>query len=303
MGVTAGLPGLGAGAAEPSLPIIDTHQHLWDLSKLRLPWLASAPKLNHDALPSDYQKATEGLNVVKAIYMEVDVTPAQQVEEAEAILALIRSRKTPTVAAVISGRPSSEGFSEYLARFKESPEIKGVRQVLHGSETPAGYALDPAFIRGIQALGKAGLMFDICIRASELRDAAKLIDSCPDTSFILDHCGNADVRAKDRTEWRKDIADVAKRKHVVCKVSGIVASTKGEPWTPDDLAPILNHVLDVFGPDRVLFGGDWPVCTLGATYRQWVEALRTVVRDRSETDQRKLFHDNAMRVYRLDNRR
>ena len=129
---------------------------------------------------------------------------------------------------------------------------------------------------------------------------ARLIDACPDTMFILDHCGNADVRVKDQTAWRANLAEVAKRKRVVCKVSGIVASTKGEPWIADDLAPIINHVFDVFGPDRVLFGGDWPVCTLGATYRQWVEALKTIVRDRPERDQRKLFHDNAVRIYRLE---
>ncbi len=300
IGVTAGLKGSDANAAAPSMPIIDTHQHLWDLSKQRLAWIGSAPGLNHDALPSDYAKATEGLNVVKAVYMEVDVIPAQQVEEAESVLALIRRKKSPTVAAVISGRPNSDGFSAYLKRFKESPEIKGVRQVLHSPDTPAGYCLDTAFVRGIQALGKVGLMFDLCVRAAELVDAAKLIDSCPDTSFILDHCGNADVLAKDRRGWKADIAEVAKRKNVVCKVSGIVASTKGEPWTPDDLAPIVNHVLDVFGPDRVMFGGDWPVCTLGATYKQWVEALRAIVKNRPDVEQRKLFHDNAVRVYGLD---
>jgi L-fuconolactonase len=137
------------------------------------------------------------------------------------------------------------------------------------------------------------------MRAAELRDAARLIDACPGTRFILDHCGNADVLARDRSAWKADIAEVARRERVVCKVSGIVASTKGQPWTPDDLEPIVNHVLDVFGPDRVLFGGDWPVCTLGASYAGWVNALKSVVRDRPEPDQRKLFHDNAARVYRL----
>ena len=289
-----------SASAPAALPIIDTHQHLWNLAELRLPWLKSVPKLNHEATPADYQKATEGLNIVGAIYMEVDVAPEQQIKEADAILAQIRTRMTPTIAAVISGRPASEGFEKYLARFKGSPEIKGVRQVLHSAETPARYCLEPAFVRGIQSLGKAGLKFDLCMRAGELLDGARLIDLCPETMFILDHCGNADVRDKDSTAWRADIAEVAKRKRVVCKVSGIVASTKGEPWTADDLAPIINHVLDVFGPDRVMFGGDWPVCTLGASYRQWVEALKTIVRDRPERDQRKLFHDNAVRIFGLE---
>lgn len=292
--------GFRASGADPAaIPVIDTHQHLWDLSKFRLAWLTSATKLNRNYLPEDYRKATEGLNIVKSVYMEVDVVPSQQAEEAQWIVDLIRSGKTPTVAAVVSGRPSSDGFKAYLDRFKGMPEIKGLRQVLHGDSTPPGYCLDPAFIRGIRQLGEAGWSYDICLRPGELRDGAKLIDACPDTSFVLDHCGNAAVFGGDRAAWKAGIAEVAKRDRVVCKVSGIVASTEGKPWTVDDLAPIINHVLDVFGPDRVMFGGDWPVCTLGATYRQWFDALKTVVRDRPAADQRKLFHDNAERVYRL----
>src|SRR5437660_12875673 len=137
------------------------------------------------------------------------------------------------------------------------------------------------------------------MRPTELRDAVKLIEACPGTRFILDHCGNAPVQTKDRTDWQRDIARVAKCKNVVGKVSGIVASARPGKWTADDLAPIVNHTLDVFGPDRVLFGGDWPVCTLAATYRHWVEALRSIVADRPEAERRKLFHDNAVRVYRL----
>lgn len=288
-----------AKSDEPSIPIIDTHQHLWDLRKFRLPWVKGAPVLNRNFLMDDYLRATEGLHVVKSVYMEVDVEPAQQVEEAEYVSEICRRKDTPMVAAVISGRPASGGFKDYLDRFRNAPEIKGIRQVLHSAETPPGYCVDARFIKGIQLLGERGLSFDVCLRPTELRDAARLIDACPGTSFILDHCGNADVRSPDLSSWRADIAEVAKRDRVVCKVSGIVASTKGAPWSPEDLAPIVDHVLEVFGPDRVVFGGDWPVCTLGATYRQWVEALRTIVRHRSQADQRKLFHENALRVYRL----
>ena len=133
-----------------------------------------------------------------------------------------------------------------------------------------------------------------------VRVGAKLIDECPDTRFILDHCGNGDVQAKDRSQWEKDMAAVAQRKNVVCKVSGIVVTAKPERWTADDLAPIVRHTLEVFGPDRVMFGGDWPVCTKTATFKQWFEALASIVRGRSAEEQRKLFHDNAVRFYGLE---
>ena len=293
-----------AAAATPReaggmIPIVDTHQHLWDLTKFRLPWLKEATTLARSYLMADYVKSAEGLGVVKTVYMEVDVDPAQHPAEADYVIDLCRRSVGPMVGAVIGGRPSSDGFANDLDRYKNEPAVKGMRQVLHGPGTPKGYCLDPKFIRGIRLLGERGLSFDLCMRSGELQDATKLIDACPDTSFILDHCGNASVREKDLTAWRADIARMAERKNVVCKVSGIVASAAPDPWTADDLAPIVNHVLASFGPDRVAFGGDWPVCTLAATLRQWVEALRLIVQDRSEAERRKLFHDNAMKIYRL----
>jgi L-fuconolactonase len=280
-------------------PVVDTHQHLWDLTKFRLPWLQKGSPLARSFLMADYLSATEGLNIVKAVYMEVDLDPAQQTAEAQYIAEICKRGDTPTVAAVISGRPASEGFKAYLEPFKGSRYIKGVRQVLHNAEAPAGYCLRPDFIRGIRLLGEWGMSFDICVRPGELQDAAKLIDACPDTRFILDHCGNANVQAADHSEWKRGLAAVAKRKQVICKVSGIVVSAKPGAWSADDLAPFINHTVEVFGPDRVMFGGDWPVCTLTATYKQWFEALRNIVRDRSEEEQRKLFHDNAIRFYGL----
>ena len=281
-------------------PIIDTHQHLWDLDRFQLPWLTEGSPLKRSFRPADYEKAIAGVaapaRVVKSVYMEVDVAPAQQQAEADLVIGLCQAGQTPMAAAVISGRPASDGFGRYVKQFQGSRWVKGLRQVLHGGGTPAGYCLDPKFVAGIRLLGELGLSFDLCMRPGELLDAAKLIDQCPDTRFILDHCGNADVKAKDLTQWRKDIAEVARRKNVVGKVSGIVAGA-APGWKAADLAPAINHTLEVFGPERVMFGGDWPVCTLAATYSQWVDALREVVRNRPADEQRKLFHDNAARFY------
>jgi L-fuconolactonase len=289
-----------AGLADPApSPIIDAHVHLWDLTQFRLPWLEEASPLKRNFKIDDYRRAGEGLNIVKAIYMEVDVDPSQQEQEARAVAELCRRGGTVLAAAVISGRPASDKFADYLKPLAREPVIKGVRQVLHGPGTPPGYCLDDRFIRGIRLLGDLGLSFDLCMRPSDLKDAARLIDACPDTTFILDHCGGAEVFASDLTPWKRDLTAVARRGNVSCKVSGIVASIKGRSWRPEDLAPIINHVLAEFGPDRVIFGGDWPVCTLGASLADWVKALREVVRDRSPVEQKKLFHDNAERVYRL----
>lgn len=299
----------GAEPAASGLPIVDTHQHLWDLVKVNPPWLKGAPEtLRQRHATPEYLEATQGLNVVKAVYMEVDVAPADHVAEAEHVIELCRSKKNPTVAAVIGGRPASDGFAAYVNRFQNSPFVKGVRQVLHGG-TPAGFCLDPAFVRGIRLLGEVGWSFDICLRATDLSDGVKLVDKCPGTRFIVDHCGNADVKAfgklagdakpsHDPNAWRRDMEQFAKRPNVICKISGIVAGVPPQ-WSAENLSPVINHCLNVFGPERVVFGGDWPVCLRGASYRQWVLALREIVASRPLAEQRQLWHDNAVRCYTL----
>jgi L-fuconolactonase len=310
LAASAALAAVAASSSEENdtvFAVIDTHQHLWDLSKFRLPWQQHESKLAKTHLMSDYLAATADLGevdgrparIVKTVYMEVDVEPSQQAAEADYVLDLCSRADNPMVAAVISGRPVSDGFAKYLDAFKNSAAIKGVRQVLHGPSTSAGYCLDKKFIQGIRLLGERDLSFDLCMRPGELRDAARLIDQCPATRFILDHCGNGDVQAKDRSQWEKDMAAVAQRKNVVCKVSGIVVTAKPDHWSADDLAPIIKHTLEVFGPDRVMFGGDWPVCTKTATFHQWFQALASIVAGRSAEEKRKLFHDNAVRFYRL----
>jgi L-fuconolactonase len=297
-------PTPGDGAA---LAIVDTHQHLWDLAKLRLPWLAAGDPLHRCFVVRDYVEASRGLGIDKAVYMEVDVDPAQHLAEAEAIVELCRRGDTPTCAAVIGGRPGEGGFSKSIRRFKGSPFVKGVR---HIPRTTAIWR-DKAFLGGIRLLGEMGMSFDLCAPPGELSAAVELVDRSPGTRFILDHCGNADpgwplVPGADGTaearrqadRWRGDIRRLADRKNVVCKISGIVArAAKG--WTAGALAPVIRHCLSAFGPNRVMFGGDWPVCTKAASLRQWVEALKEVVRDRPADEQRKLFAENAIRFYGL----
>ncbi len=300
-----------AYSAPPDALIIDTHQHLWDLDQQNVPWLKTAPAvLRHSYRTAGYARAFAGLNV-RSIYMEIDVAPADHEKEADAIVALCRAGKSSTIAATIGGRPASPQFESYIARYKATGHVKGVRQVLHGGSTPTGFCLQPDFVRGIRALGKHDLNFELTMRPTELLDGAKLTELCPDTRFVLDHCGNGDPKAfnpklapgEKRTctagEWKRGIDACAARPNVVCKISGIVAFVPPGKWSADDLAPIVNHCLDAFGPDRVFFGGDWPVCLLGSPVRGWVDALHQIMSSRSVRDQRKLWSKNAIQFYGL----
>ena len=166
----------------------------------------------------------------------------------------------------------------------------------------------------MRLLGELGLSFDLCMRPGELADGVRLARLCPGTRFIVDHCGNADPKAflaesdattdkrstHDPNRWRHDMETFARLNNVVCKISGVVAGVTRSDIRAEQLAPIVNLCLDAFGPDRVVFGGDWPVCLLGATLREWIDTLAEIVAERRSSDQRKLWHDNAVLFYSLD---
>ena len=288
-------------AVTDQLPIIDTHQHLWDLKKFTLPWHAAedVPALRRSFVMSDYLEATKGLNVVKTVYMEVDVAPEQQVAEADYVTDLCQRGDNPMKAAVVSGRPGTPGFEAYIRKLAQNKFIKGIRQVLHGPSTPAGFCLQPKFVESMQLLGELGLSYDLCLRSGEVIDAVKLVDQCPKTRFIIDHCGNMSVASTDkdaRAKWLDGMKQMAARKNTVCKISGIIVSANKD-WKAEDLAPNINDTMNTFGEDRIMFAGDWPVCTLKASFAQWVGALKQIVKDRPIAFQKKLFHDNAAKFY------
>lgn len=287
--------------AEPAamIPAIDTHQHLWDLSKVKLGWLKEGSPLHAPFTPKEYAEATEGLKVLKSVYMEVDVLPESREAEIEYVTEICKEGKTPMAAAVVGGRPAERDFPGYAAKLRDNKYVKGVRQVLHG-ETPKGTCLAPEFVTGVRMLGELGLSFDLCIRPDDLPDAAKLAELCPDTRLILDHCGNPQKGFDDQQKdaWKKNLAALAARKNVVAKVSGLVTNgwKKGE-WTADDLAPFVNATIDTFGVERSMYGGDWPVLTTAAVYKDWLTALRAILAPRPEADRKRILHDNAAKFY------
>ncbi len=308
----ATLAAAGCVTTAQNLPalIVDTHQHLWDLSLQKLPWLAEAPQLLRKSYRTEeFLASTAGLQV-RAVYMEVDVAEEELADEATRVLGLAAGGKSPTRAAVIGARPDAAGFADYLKRFAANPLLKGVRRVLHTPATPPGYCLKPEFVRGIQLLGDVNRSFDLCMRATDLMEGVALARQCSAVRFVLDHCGNPDLKcfhparaggvAPRHTAdvWKRSIDAFATLPNVICKISGIAASLPPGAGT-EELAPAVNHCLDAFGPDRVVFGGDWPVCLLGATYRRWVQMLGEIISGRSAEHQRKLWSANALRHYTL----
>jgi predicted TIM-barrel fold metal-dependent hydrolase len=290
----------------PGIPIIDTHQHLWDLDLFPLEWVS--PPLDKSFVMEDYLLAVKGQNVTKAIYMEVGAPAELKRKEAEWALNLCKDPANPTVAAVISADATDKHLQVYLNEMEGNPYLKGIRYPFSNVEE----MLQAQVVENLRFLGGMGLSFDLNISPSLLADGGQLLDKCPDTRFILNHCGNVDPVAffpeqeptpreprHNPDQWYHDMDQLAKRDNIICKISGIVDNVANYPLTASHLAPIINHCFDVFGPDRVIFASDWPVCLKNMPLAQWIGTLKQVIADRPQVDQRKFFHDNAFAFYGL----
>lgn len=280
------------------MQIIDTHQHLWDLELLPYSWTPNHPQLNRSFRLNDYYEATQGIEVVKTVHVEADIDEPFMLDETRHILSLAERDDNPIAGVVAAARPEYDGFREYLEQIAGHPNLKGVRRILH--VVPDEVSTTPLFAENIRLLEEYGLSFDLCVLGRQLPLAINLVRQCPNVSFILDHCGNPDIKNQDYEAWRTGMVELASYPNVAaCKVSGIVVNTDIPNWTVEDLRPAVEHVIASFGWDRVMFGSDWPVCTLAASYQQWFDALNFLLKDATEENRQKLFRENAERVYRL----
>jgi predicted TIM-barrel fold metal-dependent hydrolase len=279
------------------MKIIDTHQHLWDLDLFHYAWLGNLPGLNRSFRMDDYRVATSGLDIAKSIHLEADVDQEFMLAETRHILQLADQPDNVLEGVVACARPENKDFQSYLDKIAGHPKLKGIRRILHTQPDELGQG--ETFIRNVGTLAERGLSFDICVLQRQMPIAIRLVSRCPAVQFVLDHCGVPLVKERQFEPWRTHIREIAKFPNVVCKISGIVAYAEPQNWTADHLRPYVEHVLECFGWDRVMFGSDWPVCTLSATYHQWVNGLLAITRGSDESNQRKLFYGNAERVYRL----
>ncbi len=278
------------------MQIVDTHQHLWDTELFPYPWCKGNPVLDRPFRLTDYDEAVRGLDVTKSVHVECDVDEPYMLHETRHILSLAE-QENRLAGVVACCRPEKPGFEDYINKIAGHPKLKGLRRILHTQPDDLGRL--PLFISNVGSLERWGLSFDLCVLARQLPIAINLVRECPGVWFILDHCGVPRVKEKELDPWRAHIEQISGLPNVVCKVSGIVAYADPEHWTAEDLRPYVDHVMGCFGWDRVMFGSDWPVCTLASTLRHWVETLESLVSNQPEENRHKLFHDNAVRVYRL----
>lgn len=275
---------------------IDAHQHFWDYDSAEYGWIdpvAMSVLARHFA-PDDLAPhlSARGLGGCVAVQAR------QHERENEYLLALAGC--SPLIKGVVGWvdlvRPDVDAAIERWAAYRL---FKGIRHIAQGE--PTGFLLRDAFVRGVGRLTRWNLSYDILIFADQLPEAAAFVDRCPgETRFVLDHLGKPRIAAGDMEPWRSDLADLASRPNVSCKLSGLVTEADHARWTPDDLHPYMNTVLECFGPQRVMYGSDWPVCLVAASYGRVYDVAASFVSTLSADEQAAVMGDNASRFYGLD---
>jgi len=282
------------------LPIVDTHVHLWDTHLLRYPWLDDVPSLNRPFLPADYRIGCGPVEVEKVVLVQAQVESAQFMKEAEWVSLLAREQCI-RIAGLVPWAPLEEGerARPALEVLAGDPLVKGIRRIIQNEPDPE-FCLRPDFVRGVQALSDYGLHFELCIDQPQMAAAIRLVEKCPTVRFILDHIGKPHIAERALQPWSGELRVLAGFPNVWCKMSGLVTEADHAHWTRDDLRPYIEHVLECFGFERVMFGSDWPVVTLAATYPAWVETLEWALSGCAQEDVSRLFRENAIGFYRLE---
>ena len=280
-----------------NFPIVDTHVHLWDPEYLSYPWLEEVPALNRSFLLPDYRTAYGTLDIEAMVFLECDVHPDDGLKETEWVTVLAADE--PRIKGIVAGAPLENGESarpviEVLA---DNPLVKGVRRLIQSESIE--FCVQPDFVKGVQILEEFGLSFDLCIYHPQLANTIELVKQCPNVQFILDHIGKPDIENQLFDPWKREIQTLAELPNTFCKISGMVTEASHENWTPADLKPYIEHVIECFGFDRVIYGSDWPVSTLAAEYQGWFATLNWAVEGCSDDERNRLFHDNAVGFYRL----
>ncbi|MCT8990137.1 amidohydrolase [Chelativorans sp. SCAU2101] len=277
--------------------IVDTHLHVIDQSVLAYPWLSGTPALNRNFSYETYAREAKRVGIEATLHMEVDVAASDMEAETENVARLVDQPGSLIVGAIAACRPEDETFPAYLERHRDNPLIRGFRRVLH--VMPDDLSERPLFRENIRRLSGTGLTFDLCVLPRQLPQTIALVDLAPDVQFILDHCGVPDIKSEEMHPWRELMSEIARRPNVAGKISGVIAYADPETWTVETLRPWVEHTIEVFDWDRVVWGSDWPVCTQGGSLSTWVAATHALIAGASEEERRKLLSQNARRIWRL----
>jgi len=273
---------------------IDAHQHFWRYNPARDSWITDEMSvLKRDFLPEDLAPELSANEIDASIAVQADQS------ESETMFLLGLANATSRIAGVVGWVDlRSPGLAERLEYFSHFPKLHGFRHVAQ-LEPDAHFLARDEFINGVAQLHRFGFIYDILIYARQLAAAIELVSRVPEQRFVIDHLAKPEIKAKETDPWADQMRELAQNKNVYCKVSGLVTEAHLRNWKAQDFKLYLDVVFEAFGPERLLFGSDWPVCLLAASYQQTVRLIADYVQNFSKRDQDKIFGANAIRLYGL----
>ena len=275
------------------MTIIDAHQHFWKYNAIRDSWIDDTMGvLKKDFLPMDLKLILQNNDVNGCIAVQAD----QSEDETRFLLEL--AKKNPFIKGVVGWVDLLDPkLQERLSFFSNDSFLKGIRHIVQ-AELP-GFMLTRDFQNGIAKLGSHDLVYDVLVFPSQLPEATKLVAKFENQPFVIDHLGKPNIKDKLITDWERDITNLAAFPNVFCKLSGMVTEANWNNWSVNDFEPYINIVLERFGADRVIFGSDWPVCLLSASYNEVITIIQYYMRFLSENEKAKIMGENAVRIYNL----
>jgi L-fuconolactonase len=274
--------------------IIDSHHHYWHYNPVEYDWIDDSMKvIRTDFLPVKLEQTIREAGIDGV----VSVQARQSVTETDWLIRMAHENKF--MKGVVGWLPLiNDNIEAYLIKYSGEKLLKGVRHVVQGESDPE-FILRSDFNHGISLLKKYSLVYDILIVERQLPNTIKFVDRHPDQVFVLDHIAKPLIGKNELSPWKENIQELAKRENVSCKISGMVTEADFNSWTPEQLQPYFDVVLEAFGPDRLLFGSDWPVCLVATSYKNWADLVRKNISSFSETEQAKIMGENAIRIYKL----
>lgn len=279
------------------MPYVDTHVHFWDVTRARYPWLTDAGTLPRRALLEDYRAATADDPPDRFVFVQAGTVNADGADEARWVHEMCVDQ--PDFGGLVAWGPADQGESAMQTHLDNMgiDRVVGVRQLIQSE--PAGFCTTSEFTSAVASLARRDLTFDICIFGHQLDEAAILAAAAPETRLVVDHLAKPDIANEQFDEWRRAFCALARFDNVWCKLSGIVTEADHQSWTIDQLRPYVDVALETFGPSRMLWGSDWPVCTSAATHQRWRVATAGLLARLTEAERRSILLSTAADVYRL----
>jgi len=291
-----------------SIPYIETHHHLWEIGRFPYNWLAEPGDQDHNdrfgnyrmirstiGAPERFFREFYGANVIKSVHVEADTAAPDPVDETAWLETVARRHGFPQALVVFVDLERPDAEREIQRHLAASDRVRGVRIRVHPDDPSSA-----AFVAAYKALGRLGLSYELNASPGKLLSGRDVARAMPETQVILGHAGFPIQRdAEYFACWKREISELAKADNVSCKVSGLGMADLH--WTLESFRPYVLHCIDAFGPDRLMFGTNWPVDILFATYLETVDAYRIIISEAgfSREDQAKMLHRNAERLYRI----